>query len=282
MTSSNQTLGIDLQNWIGQRDCAVDTISAQKVREFEATFESGLFSGSFNNAPQLIHWCLAKSTPARSDLNVDGHEKRGRFLPPIALPRRMWAAGDVEFHHPLLVGEPITRVSQIRSISRKTGGAGDLYFIDVSHSINSASAVCIEEVQTLVFRGETALRPPGQVPTIGQDEADLVEPIEFSSIDLFRYSALTFNSHRIHFDRAYAQNFEGYDGLVVQGPLQATILAHLASRATGRELAGFRYRAIAPLYAEERAQIRFKKTNDVLAACFCNSSGLATMEATFR
>lgn len=188
----------------------------------------------------------------QSELAADGHAKRGRFLPPVPLPPRMWAGGSLECHRPLRVGGTARRVSRIHDVTSKQGRSGPLVFVLVHHEISIAGKLALVEEQNIVFRG-----PSGSGPQLGAASSSPPAPgkaawrrvVRSDPVMLFRYSALTFNSHRIHYDRPYTMAEEGYPGLVVHGPLTATLLLDLCRRESPREkIAEFRFRALVPLF----------------------------------
>ena len=199
--------------------------------------------------PPLWHWMLFQHWAPASGLGPDGHPARGGFLPPVHdLPRRMWAGGRVRFLAPLHVGEKVTRTSVIQAIDEKHGGSGRLVFVTVRHEIAGESGPAIREEQDIVYRGTegAAVRPAAPPPPV--PEGARTRALRPDSVLLFRYSALTGNGHRIHYDLDYATRVEGYPGLVVHGPLQATWLAALAREAAGVALAGFTYRGRRPAF----------------------------------
>ncbi|WP_092497410.1 acyl dehydratase [Meinhardsimonia xiamenensis] len=185
-------------------------------------------------------------------LGRDGHPRVGQgLIPELGLPQRMWAGGRLEFHHPLVLGTPAERISVLEAVSEKQGRSGRLGFVTLRHEFRQEGRLCLVEWQDLVYREPVQARragpPPPQAP---RDEVTRIERA-FDAVTLFRYSALTFNGHRIHYDADYCREVEGYPGLVVHGPLLAQMLIDLASREAG-PLAAFRFRATAPLFAGER------------------------------
>ena len=208
--------------------------------------------------PPTWHWCLFQDWVGPETLGPDGHPRRGGFMPPVHdLPRRMWAGGTVEALAPLRPGDPVTRRSRVAGVTEKQGGSGRLVFTEVEHEIAGPAGLAIRERQTIVYRGTggPAVRdaPAAEpMPPGGAETALTPDPVL-----LFRYSALTGNGHRIHYDRSYVTEVEGYPGLIVHGPLHATLLAGLAERLdAGRRLARLRFRGARPAFAgaELRAQ----------------------------
>lgn len=199
--------------------------------------------------PPLWHWLYFLETRQRSKLAVDGHAMKGDFLPPISLPRRMWAGSRIEFLQPLRIGESVTRVSTIKNVSAKQGRSGELAFVTVEHCISGANGLALKEEHDIVYR---EYAKPGAEPltaTPAPAEAAFSKTIEPDVVLLFRYSALTFNGHRIHYDRDFARTAEGYPGLVVHGPLLATLMVELLLEAhPEHELREFQFRAIQPVF----------------------------------
>ncbi|MBS1300981.1 acyl dehydratase [Loktanella sp. SALINAS62] len=198
-------------------------------------------------AHQIYFW-----TPQPPDaLGRDGHPALGGFLPDLGLPRRMWAAGRLVFHTDLLAGVRAEKTSRVESITRKDGRSGKLAFVRVRHDIRQRQTLAVTEWQDLVYRADGgAAAAPLQAPT----DEDASHPVDFDSTLLFRYSALTFNGHRIHYDETYAREVEGYDGLVVHGPLLAHLLMGYAAAELGR-IASFDYRATSPLMHHQRGTL---------------------------
>lgn len=236
-----------LRTWIGREAVVTDTVSCDLANRFSATF--GLKQNfSFGQvAPPLFHFCLAQPMVPMDQIGEDGHPKRGDFLPSLPLPRRMWAAGKVEFRGALHVGESIRRVSKIADIALKEGRSGKLCFVSVDHTIEARGRIIVAERQDIVYRAaEAGSSPPQTVsPAAIGTHRRMVEP---KAVMLFRYSALTFNGHRIHYDKPYACNVEGYPGLVVHGPLQATLLISLATELKGRSPSQFSFRSQSPIF----------------------------------
>ncbi|MDW8444930.1 MAG: MaoC family dehydratase N-terminal domain-containing protein [Acetobacteraceae bacterium] len=203
--------------------------------------------------PPLWHWILFQDWRPAGALGPDGHPKRGGFLPPVHhLGRRMWAGGRIAFPACLRIGESVKRTSTITAIAEKEGASGPLVFVTLRHAIESASGLAIEEEQDLVYRSVSSIaRKEAKAEPLPQ--GGIVELILPDPVLLFRYSALTGNGHRIHYDADYAREVEGYPGLVVHGPLQATLLALLARRIhpSGR-MVRFSFRALRPAFAGER------------------------------
>ncbi|MGP1394641.1 MAG: FAS1-like dehydratase domain-containing protein [Inquilinaceae bacterium] len=238
-----------LNRWIGRQDAVTDVIDPRPARLMRGVVGGGDGPDAGAALPPLWHWLYFLSAPPLDALGRDGHARLGGFLPPVALPRRMWAGGRLTFHRPIGIGDTAERRSEIVSVALKRGRAGPLCFVTVSHVVSVGGAPCLTEEHDIVYRdapkpGE-APGPPARPPT-GALWARTVTP---DPVMLFRYSALTFNGHRIHYDRLYCREVEGYPGLVVHGPLIATLLVAAAVEHTpDRRLAGFSFRAVAPLF----------------------------------
>ena len=241
-------------DWIGREMRSADRLDPALAARWCASFDRD--APADEAMPQGIHLCLCTPEARTGQLGPDGHPLRddspASFLPPVPLPRRMWASSKVEFHAPLLEGETVVRTSTVASVTAKEGGSGTLVFVEVEHATQGESGLAVREVQTLVYRHAPPAGSPAVPPLVGKEAFDagswdahrrLVpgEPL------LFRYSALTFNTHRIHYDLAYATGEEGYRGLVVHGPLTATLLLDLARQELGdNALATFAFRGMSP------------------------------------
>ena len=247
---TNQDLTEQLRSWEGRSESAIDLTTAAAVDRLKALLDLPTSkSSNADELPPLCHWLNFQPRARQSEIGSDGHPKRGGFLPPVPLPRRMWAAGRVEWHAPLLLGEKVQRTSRIVSIKHKSGRTGDLVFVQVHHDISNQTQLALTEEQDIVYR---AAAQPGDQPPVAQPR--VTEPMWWRNIVpdpvlLFRYSALTFNSHRVHYDRDYATQVEGYPGLVVHGPLIATLLADLARRERpDTRFKSFTFKAVRPLF----------------------------------
>jgi 3-methylfumaryl-CoA hydratase len=235
---------MNLADWIGRRETARETIDAGRIAALAATFDR---DPPGPHVPPGWHWAFFNPAAKARDLGRDGHPKRGGFLPPVDLPRRMWAGGRLEFRAPLPVGEAATRVSTIAKVEEKSGRSGRLAFVTVAHEISAQGRVCVAEEHDIVYREDPVPGAPAPVPPQAPAEAAWTRATDAGPTMLFRYSALTFNGHRIHYDRSYATEVEGYAGLIVHGPLLATLLMDLAVERTGRALTRFAFRAQAPV-----------------------------------
>lgn len=232
------------------QDIRIDRLDPALLARFLATFDRP----ARTTGPQGIHWCLCTPDVATADLGSDGHPAGGGgFLPPSPLPRRMWAASSVTFHCPIPVGAIVERISTVASTTEKSGASGKLLFVEVDHRTTADGAIAVEERQTLVYCEPPAPgTPPSRQPEPPADEHwDWRHQVTPTTPLLFRYSALTFNTHRIHYDQLYARSVDGYPALVVHGPLMASLLLDLADGELGPDkLSTFAFRAVAPAFVD--------------------------------
>lgn len=275
-----------LTPWLGRRRESIDTLTPRLVECYRATLSPHLADLGPENAPLAIHWCLAPEAAPASRLGTDGHPHTGDFLPPVPLPRRMWAGGRVETMAPLKTGDRVLRRSSIARIAPKAGRTGTLCFVTVEHELCTERGVAIHERQDLVYRDAAQGAAPTDAPSATStaappEDCDLVWTIQCSSLLLFRYSAITFNGHRIHYDLPYATGIEGYAGLVVHGPLQASLLLNLAATIGGSTPRVFDYRGLAPLIADEVFLACARRGSDGSLRCWTQArDGAHNMEAT--
>ena len=243
---------VDLTDWVGRTERREDTIGAVTADAMSATLDRPDPPARPGDPfPPAWHWTLFWDVRPLSELGRDGHPKRGGFLPPVPLPRRMWAGSRLAFSAPLRVGDRVTRLSTIERVEEKQGRSGPLVFVTVRHEIDGEGGGRVVDRHDIVYRDDP--RPGDSAPSLPAAPTD---PIAFrrtvvpDPVMLFRYSALTFNGHRIHYDADYAQNVEGYGGLVVHGPLLATLLLDLVRRwLPDRKVASFDFRALRPVTA---------------------------------
>ncbi len=240
---------VDLRTWIGKRQERVDLVNPNHLAAWSALLDrDDAFPREGDPVPPGFHWTLFTPLARQSELGRDGHARRGGFLPPVPLPRRMWAGSRLELRRPLVVGERVQQTSVIGAVEEKRGRSGSLVFVTVRHTISGAAGVAIEEEQDLVYRdapppGPPAAPPPVELAPRGTFRRELTP----DPVLLFRYSALTFNGHRIHYDRPYATGEEGYAGLVVHGPLIATLLLDLVRRSRpDATVTRFSFRGVRP------------------------------------
>lgn len=241
-----------LRQWIGKGEALNDEITLAPVRALNATLDLPEMEISAGMPlPPLWHWLYFLAAHRQSELGPDGHARRGGFLPPVPLQRRMWAGSQFEFHSPLSVGDSVKRVSTIDDVAIKEGRTGRLVFVKVRHEVfrSGDAKPAITEFHDIVYRDAKRPGDMEPAPTPAQSGAPWQRHVEPDDVLLFRYSALTFNGHRIHYDREYVTQVEGYPGLVVHGPLIATLLIDLVRRqAPGREIASFRFKAVRPTF----------------------------------
>jgi 3-methylfumaryl-CoA hydratase len=266
----SKPLDPELARWIGRNVVAHDIVTPAMVDALHATLDHDAPPARDGTAaPQGIHWLCATPKVRARDIGADGHPHLGLLLPPVKLPRRMWAGSVIDFHRPIRAGEPIERRSTIASITPKTGSAGPLVFVEVDHAVHAAGELALNERHTLVFRGPPDTSRRGKIESkggIAEAPADFSRTLRPDPVMLFRYSALTFNAHRIHYDYPYVTEVEGYPGLVVHGPLTATLLLDLvASQFGANALKRFSFRGVAPAYGDEPLTLEGRRTSAGLA-----------------
>jgi 3-methylfumaryl-CoA hydratase len=233
-------------------------------------------------APWTVHWCLAPPVYPMSELSADGHPTRGGFLPPVPLPRRMWAGGELEFFEPLRVGDETTRTSRIADVTMKTGSTGVLCFVSVEHLVTTPRGAALRERQDIVYRDmspsqqSAPAKPAPPPPSAQHRDSHMADPVL-----LFRYSALTFNGHRIHYDRDYVTKVEGYPGLIFHGPMQAAFLVEFAAKLRGGAAPQkFSYRGVQPLFEGSEFSVNANATGAGMELWTANSAGQPTMKGT--
>lgn len=238
-----------LGQWIGRSETAAEPMAVKPARLMQATLDRPPSLAAGDPLPPL--WHLLYFFPVEvpmSGLGRDGHPKLGGFLPPVALPRRMWAGGRYRFEAPLRLGETAERHSTITAVSVKEGRSGPLCFVTVEHRYLSEGRLCVTEEHDIVYREDPSPGAPQPTPKPAPSDGVWRREIRPTPVQLFRYSAITFNGHRIHYDRDYCRDVEGYPGLVFHGPLTGTLLAELAQAESGRDLAAYSFRALSPLF----------------------------------
>ncbi len=237
----------NVNDWIGRSEVHTDVLREQPARFMQATLgrESDIETG--DPLPPLWHWLYFLEAKSAQELGRDGHPEKGGFLPPVELPRRMWAGGRFEFLRPLKMGSHVEKKSTIKSITEKEGRTGKLCFVTVEHKISDPEGLALTEEHDIVYREDPAPDAPKPTPNKAPEYAEFSEKIEPTQVMLFRYSALTFNGHRIHYDVDYARTVEGYDGLVFHGPLTATLLVDLAARTFNKQPKSFSFKGLAPI-----------------------------------
>ena len=250
---------INLAAWIDRTETALGGVGEQQARLVHA-----VVGGKSTSAPQagdvmppLWHWYGFPPTSPMEELGADGHPRLGDYMPPIRLNRRMWAGGSLEFFKPLHVGEVLSKRTSIANISEKSGAAGEMVVVSLDHEIHGEDGLAVYERQNIVYlQISDSYVPPKK---IRPQDASLVKPVLLSSPMLFRYSAITFNAHRIHYDLPYTREVEHYPDLVVHGPLQAQLLINLAVEGRGATPCLFSYRGVHPLFVSNQLDLRAEK-----------------------
>jgi 3-methylfumaryl-CoA hydratase len=249
------TKTVNLQNWVGREVQSRDLLRSEPSRFMQATLDREPSLEDGDALPPLWHWLYFLEAKRASELGRDAHPKKGGFLPPISLPRRMWAGDRFTFHAPVIIGKDVLKRSTIKNIVEKKGRSGNLCFVTVEHAIFQDEQLVLIEEQDIVYREDPKPGTPKPVPAPAQGKPEFSQVITPTQVMLFRYSALTFNGHRIHYDIDYARDVEGYDGLVFHGPLTATLLVELASAQMGRNPKTFEFRAQSPISGPQPFQI---------------------------
>lgn len=239
----------NVMDWIGKQEVVTEVLDPQRALQFATTINKPLSCVAGEVLPELWHWMVCVAAIPINQLGRDGHPQKGLFLPPVALPRRMWAGGRFNFSEPLTLGESITRTSTIKDIKFKAGRSGDLAFVTVSHDYTGDQGGHITEEHDIVYREDPKTEGASVNPECEVDDTpyDWQQSYGTHPVQLMRYSALTFNGHRIHYDRDYAA-FEGYEGLVVHGPLIATYMLELVrEHMPEASVSEFSFRALRPI-----------------------------------
>jgi 3-methylfumaryl-CoA hydratase len=240
-----------LQQWVGKTESVGARVNAVTANALAATLDRADRFDTGANLPPLWHWVYFWHAAPQAELGPDGHPQRGGFLPPVPLPRRMWAGGRLTFAKPLQVESDAVRSSQVASVATKHGATGPLVFVTVRHELAQEGQLCITEEHDIVYRGLPQPGSAAPAPKMAPPDAEAAwsRTITPDPVLLFRYSALTFNGHRIHYDRSYVTEVEGYPGLIVHGPLIATLLVDLLQRNLPQSrIASFSFRAVGPLF----------------------------------
>jgi 3-methylfumaryl-CoA hydratase len=274
-----------LRQWVGRKESRTDTITAWPVAALSATLDrDDPEPKAGDELPPGWHWLYFLETVRASGLGADGHPKRGGFLPPVELPRRMWAGGRIEFLAPLRIGDAVRRDSEIISVESKHGRSGSLVFVTVRHTISAGGGVAIREEHDIVYRDAAqagAAAPQGKP---APQTAAWQRSLTGDPIMLFRYSALIFNAHRIHYDLDYVRNEEHYPGLIVHGPLQTTLMLDLCRRHASRPVRKLDYRALQPIFHTDPFTVNGNPETDQSSAELwtANAAGNCAMTGTAR
>jgi len=273
----------NLTEWIGRSETLRDQITAAPVRGLNATLDHPTMPVEPGMPlPPLWHWLYFLPQHRQSEIGPDGHAKRGGFLPPVPLPRRMWAGSQFEFRAPVRVGDAVERASTIADVTSKEGRTGKLVFVKVRHELrcNDAADPAIVEFHDIVYRDAKKpgdVEPPPTAAATGEWQREIVP----DDVLLFRYSALTFNGHRIHYDRQYVTQVEGYPGLIVHGPLIATLLMDLVRRnAPDAQVASFRFKALRPTFDPHPFKVNGRRDGNEVKLWAHDHEGWLTMDAT--
>jgi len=291
-TSATPALAPDtLRSWIGRSETRSDLLTATPVAALSATLDRddpAPVAGTV--LPPLWHWLYFTPLTRHSEIGEDGHAKRGGFLPPVPLPRRMWAGGRLDFLQPLRVGETVTRVSTIKDVTVKEGRSGALVFVCVRHEFSNAQGLALSEEHDIVYRDAPPPAPAGAsgsagapqpAPTPAPRDEQFSREIVPDPVLLFRYSALTFNGHRIHYDRSYVTGVEGYPGLIVHGPLIATLLMDLLRRhLPDATVKRFSFKAVRPTFDIHAFTVCGKVDGKTVTLWGRDHEGWLTMQAT--
>ncbi|MEY4713037.1 MAG: hypothetical protein RIS88_2487 [Pseudomonadota bacterium] len=275
-----------LQSWVGKTETLDDLVTPAPLRALSATLDrddSPPHAGT--PLPPLWHWLFFLPMHKAREIGPDGHARRGGFLPPAPLPRRMWAGGRLawDVDNPLRVGDPVHRISRIQSVTHKSGRSGDLLFVGVRHEISNRHGLALTEEHDIVYRAAPQPGEPAPAPVAAPAEAAWQRESTPDDTLLFRYSALTFNGHRIHYDRRYVTEVEGYPGLVVHGPLIATLLADLVARARPQaRMRRFEFKALRPTFDGHPMQVRGAPSADgrTVSLWSQDHEGWMTMQAS--
>jgi 3-methylfumaryl-CoA hydratase len=279
--STTPALDLDhLRKWIGKVDQTSDLVTARMAQELRACLFLDIGQPKNGDAvPLTTHWCLSPAIVAAPEIGPDGHPARGGFLPPVPLPRRMWAGGQTDFVDPIRVGDVVTKQSEIKDVEVKQGSTGTLCFLTIDHTFSTPRGVALKERQNIVYRDLPPADGKAPPPPPAAPKAQHSESINADPVLLFRYSAVTFNGHRIHYDQPYVTGVEGYPGLIVHGPLQAALLLEYAIKLKGGVAPKrFVHRGVNPMFAGPMA-VNAQPTADGFELWTTNPAGVACMKA---
>ncbi|MEM8659480.1 MAG: acyl-CoA dehydrogenase [Pseudomonadota bacterium] len=276
---SNASLA-ELQSWVGRTKTLHNDMSPFHAQAFAAAINRTDAPGNGDPLPLPWHWLYFLEPTPRDATGEDGHPRKGGFLPPVPLPRRMWAAGTLKIDRPLVLGQSAEKISTITSVEAKEGRSGPLVFVNLKHDLMQDGQLCITEEQNLVYREaprEQVQLPPGEKVS---EQPDLTRELNPDPVLLFRYSALTYNAHRIHYDRKFAIDQEFYPALVVQGPLLATLLLQLAyDHCPGASIGHFTFRALRPTFDNHSSSLYCKQNENTLKLWSTDHEGGLCMTA---
>ena len=238
-----------LKSWIGKTEQTEDLIDVGQARRMQATLDQAPTLKAGDALPSLWHWIYFPTEAPLGKLGREGHPEVGDFMPPVPLPRRMWAGGRFQFHRPLFLDERARKISTVKAVNIKSGRTGPLCFVTVQHQMYAGDEHCFTEEHDIVYREDPAPDAKTPPPVVPPEDAEWQREVIPTAVMLFRYSALTFNGHRIHYDRDYCRDVEGYPGLVFHGPLSGTLLINFAEEKNpGRTVAHYSFRAVSPMF----------------------------------
>lgn len=276
---------MDINDWVGNSFDISDSMAPEQLKKFEALM---------NDDPEAVtegsvispcgHWVYFNPPIPQADLSISGHERNSNFLPPVDLPRRMWAGGTIKFKKPLKTGTPADKKSTITKIEEKEGKKGKLCFVTIRHQVSASGSVAIDEEQTIVYREESE---KGAHPIRTQPldiDPEWRKSTKPDSIQLFRYSALTFNSHRIHYDQDYAREMEGYPNVLVHAPFLVLLMVNaFTSKSDGKVVSEIEYENVGPVYLGEQITICGKTAdNNKTALRIHGPEGKLAVKAKFQ
>jgi 3-methylfumaryl-CoA hydratase len=272
-----------LRGWVGRERVREELLAPFAAHALSTALDRDQAPTQGEALPPTWQWLYFNDCARRSDLGVDGHGKTGAFLPPVPLPRRMWAAGEFICEQPLRIGEPAEQRSVVTSVELKEGKTGTLVFVSLEHQVSQQGRRCLVEKQHLVYREMANGPSPLLLGESAPGAADSQQPFQPDPVLLFRYSALTFNGHRIHYDRDYATQQEHYPALVVHGPLLATLLAEqVAVQMPEVRISSFGFRAVRPVFDTDHLLLCSKRSGSSVELWTQNQDGFVTMIATAK
>lgn len=272
-----------LKKWLGKQEVVTDVITTKPAELMQAVVNRTTDISTGSELPPLWHWLYFLSAQPQDKLGRDGHPKLGGFLPPVDLPRRMWAGGRFEFKRPLRFGETVTKQSTITSIELKEGRSGPLCFVTVRHNFYVDKTLCFSEEHDIVYREDLSENVPPTTSVLPPTGATWETTVLPDPVMLFRYSALTFNGHRIHYDRQYCREVEKYPDLVFHGPLTATLLiGSVLENNLDQTVQSYKFRAVAPLFDAQPFKIKSKKVDGEVTVWAETPDGGLAMQATVK
>ena len=270
----------DYDAWKGRDDVQTERLDGWPVRGLRALLDQPVTAEEGGDAPPLAQWLWFVPMVPQAEIDTDGHPRRGGFLPPVALPRRMWAGSDVTFHAPMPIGAVVTKTMRVADISLKEGSTGPLVFLRVENRYAEAGRPLLDETQILVYRDKPAPDAPVPKPRPAPEAAAWSRPVAATAALLFRYSAVTFNAHRIHYDADYTRTDEGYPGILLQGQLGATLMIEELLRQTGTRPASFSFRGVQPIHAGETVHVEGRESDTGWDLWLRDDAGALRMSAT--